>query len=42
VYQDIDMYDEVEDVTCVPKAWNITEDLGQVNYIFSDKVISLF
>nr|KAJ3421609.1 hypothetical protein HK105_002931 [Polyrhizophydium stewartii] len=37
IYQDIEMYDEELDETCIPKSWNITDDLGQIEYIFSDK-----
>lgn len=31
------MYYEALDAPCVPKTWNISDDLGQIEYIFSDK-----
>ncbi|KAJ2856508.1 phospholipid transporting ATPase [Coemansia erecta] len=41
INQDIDMYYAVTDQRCVPKAWNLSDDLGQVEYIFSDKTGTL-
>ncbi|KAI8922887.1 hypothetical protein BC831DRAFT_58074 [Entophlyctis helioformis] len=41
IYQDIDMYDHVTKETCIPKSWTITDDLGQIEYIFSDKTGTL-
>ncbi|GAA5852544.1 hypothetical protein JCM3766R1_003525 [Sporobolomyces carnicolor] len=41
IYQDIDMYYEPLDHPCVPKTWNISDDLGQIEYIFSDKTGTL-
>jgi len=35
------MYYEPFDTTCVPKTWNISDDLGQIEYIFSDKTGTL-
>lgn len=35
---DFDMYDHESGTYCVPKTWNISDDLGQIDYIFSDKV----
>ena len=29
------------DTTCVPKTWNISDDLGQIEYIFSNKTGTL-
>lgn len=29
------------DLPCVPKSWNISDDLGQIEYIFSDKTGTL-
>ncbi|UZJ52914.1 hypothetical protein CBS101457_002234 [Exobasidium rhododendri] len=41
IYQDIDMYYEPLDLPCVPKTWGIVDDLGQIEYIFSDKTGTL-
>ena len=41
IYQDIDMWYEPLDHPCVPKTWNISDDLGQIEYIFSDKTGTL-
>ncbi|ESK92514.1 phospholipid-translocating p-type atpase domain-containing protein [Moniliophthora roreri MCA 2997] len=41
ISQDIDMYYEPYDTPCVPKTWNISDDLGQIEYIFSDKTGTL-
>jgi phospholipid-translocating ATPase len=41
ISQDIDMYYEPLDAACVPKTWNISDDLGQIEYIFSDKTGTL-
>ncbi|KIK63428.1 hypothetical protein GYMLUDRAFT_41114 [Collybiopsis luxurians FD-317 M1] len=41
ISQDIDMYYESYDTPCVPKTWNISDDLGQIEYIFSDKTGTL-
>ncbi|KAJ2234341.1 phospholipid transporting ATPase [Coemansia sp. RSA 1286] len=41
INQDIDMYYPVTNQRCVPKAWNLSDDLGQVEYIFSDKTGTL-
>src|ERR1700751_3766767 len=35
------MYYEKLDYPCTPKSWNISDDLGQVEYIFSDKTGTL-
>ncbi|ODV69561.1 phospholipid-translocating P-type ATPase [Hyphopichia burtonii NRRL Y-1933] len=35
------MYYEKLDFPCVPKTWNISDDLGQIEYIFSDKTGTL-
>lgn len=35
------MYDERTGKKCVPRAWNISDDLGQIEYIFSDKTGTL-
>ena len=35
------MYYERLDYPCTPKSWNISDDLGQIEYIFSDKTGTL-
>jgi phospholipid-translocating ATPase len=35
------MYYEPNDLPCTPKTWNISDDLGQIEYIFSDKTGTL-
>ncbi|XP_072486997.1 phospholipid-transporting ATPase VB isoform X2 [Notamacropus eugenii] len=41
LHNDIDLYDEEVDVSIQCRALNITEDLGQIQYIFSDKTGTL-
>ncbi|XP_054875983.1 phospholipid-transporting ATPase VA isoform X2 [Poeciliopsis prolifica] len=41
IHQDMDLYDEETDSQLQCRALNITEDLGQVQYIFSDKTGTL-
>ena len=41
IAQDIDMYYEPYDVICVPKNLSVSDDLGQIEYIFSDKTGTL-
>lgn len=41
IYSDVEMYYEKIDAPCVPKSWNISDDVGQVEYIFSDKTGTL-
>eukprot|EP00158_Paraphelidium_tribonemae_P009096 Partr_v1_DN28769_c2_g1_i1_m62345 putative ATPase, class VI, type len=41
IFQDIKMYYELKDTPCVPRSWNLSDDLGQVEYIFSDKTGTL-
>ncbi|KAF9970035.1 hypothetical protein BGZ73_007362 [Actinomortierella ambigua] len=41
IHKDIDMYDDRLNQPCVPKTWNISDDLGQIEYIFSDKTGTL-
>ncbi|KAM7205561.1 phospholipid-transporting ATPase DNF1 [Rhypophila sp. PSN 637] len=41
IYSDVGMYYEPIDAPCVPKSWNISDDVGQIEYIFSDKTGTL-
>ena len=41
IYSDVFMYYEKLDYPCTPKSWNISDDLGQIEYIFSDKTGTL-
>ncbi|GMM31804.1 aminophospholipid-translocating P4-type ATPase [Martiniozyma asiatica (nom. inval.)] len=41
IYSDVQMYYEKLDYPCVPKSWNISDDVGQIEYIFSDKTGTL-
>ena len=41
IYSDTFMYYEKLDYPCTPKSWNISDDLGQIEYIFSDKTGTL-
>ncbi|KFA79287.1 hypothetical protein S40288_03434 [Stachybotrys chartarum IBT 40288] len=41
IYSDVLMYYEKIDQPCIPKSWNISDDVGQIEYIFSDKTGTL-
>ena len=41
IYSDTSMYYDRLDYPCTPKSWNISDDLGQIEYIFSDKTGTL-
>lgn len=41
IYSDVEMYYDKIDYPCTPKSWNISDDLGQIEYIFSDKTGTL-
>ncbi|KAG9490837.1 hypothetical protein GDO78_006263 [Eleutherodactylus coqui] len=41
IHNDLDLYDEEIDASVQCRALNITEDLGQIQYIFSDKTGTL-
>lgn len=41
IYSDVEMYYEKLDYPCTPKSWNISDDVGQIEYIFSDKTGTL-
>lgn len=41
IYSDTEMYYQRIDYPCTPKSWNISDDLGQIEYVFSDKTGTL-
>jgi phospholipid-translocating ATPase len=41
IYSDLELYYEENDTPCVPKSWNLSDNLGQIEYIFSDKTGTL-
>ncbi|CAH2351134.1 phospholipid-transporting ATPase Dnf1p [[Candida] railenensis] len=41
IFSDVGMYYERLDFPCTPKSWSISDDLGQIEYIFSDKTGTL-
>lgn len=41
IFSDIHMYYDKIDYPCTPKSWNISDDLGQIEYIFTDKTGTL-
>ena len=41
ISQDVDMFYAPYDTACVPKTWNISDDLGQIEYVFSDRTGTL-
>lgn len=41
ITQDLDLYDEEENSRVQCRALNITEDMGQIQYVFSDKTGTL-
>ncbi|ORZ15669.1 hypothetical protein BCR42DRAFT_415680 [Absidia repens] len=41
IHVDIDLYHDETDTPCIPKTWNISDDLGQIEYVFSDKTGTL-
>lgn len=41
IFSDVEMYYEPIDQPCIPKSWNISDDVGQIEYIFSDKTGTL-
>ncbi|KAJ3030818.1 hypothetical protein HK097_005578, partial [Rhizophlyctis rosea] len=41
IWQDIEMYYSPIDQPCVPRSWNLADDLGQIEYVFSDKTGTL-
>jgi phospholipid-translocating ATPase len=41
IHSDGEMYHRASDTVCVPRAWNLSDDLGQIEYLFSDKTGTL-
>ncbi|KAJ3164163.1 hypothetical protein HK101_000497 [Irineochytrium annulatum] len=41
INSDSEMYYEPIDQPCIPKSWNLADDLGLIDYIFSDKTGTL-
>ncbi|CCH61915.1 hypothetical protein TBLA_0F03810 [Henningerozyma blattae CBS 6284] len=41
IYGDVLLYNAKLDYPCTPKSWNISDDLGQIEYVFSDKTGTL-
>ncbi|KAI8807714.1 hypothetical protein BJ742DRAFT_895189, partial [Cladochytrium replicatum] len=41
IYLDDDMYNELTESSASPQSWNLCDDLGQIEYIFSDKTGTL-
>lgn len=41
IFSDTHMYYDKVDYPCTPKSWSISDDLGQIEYIFSDKTGTL-
>ncbi|KAI9933804.1 hypothetical protein MW887_004876 [Aspergillus wentii] len=41
IHSDVFMYYDKLGISCVPKSWNISDDVGQIEYIFSDKTGTL-
>lgn len=41
IHLDLDMFDEDTQQSVQPKSWNLCDDLGQIEYIFSDKTGTL-
>ena len=41
IHADLFMYYKKLDMACIPKSWNISDDIGQIEYIFSDKTGTL-
>lgn len=41
IFSDTKMFYEKLNFPCTPKAWNISDDLGQIEYVFSDKTGTL-
>ncbi|KAI9100575.1 hypothetical protein DFS34DRAFT_578556, partial [Phlyctochytrium arcticum] len=41
IYEDVEMYHAETDSRCIPRNWAIADDLGKIDYIFSDKTGTL-
>ena len=41
IHNDLELYWEEGNQKCTPRAWNLSDDLGQIEYVFSDKTGTL-
>ncbi|PWA03150.1 hypothetical protein BB558_000672 [Smittium angustum] len=41
IFNDLKMYYEAKGIRCIPRNWSISDDMGQVSYVFSDKTGTL-
>jgi phospholipid-translocating ATPase len=41
IHLDLEMFDKESGQSVIPKSWNLCDDLGQIEYIFSDKTGTL-
>ncbi|KAI8922692.1 hypothetical protein BC831DRAFT_506465, partial [Entophlyctis helioformis] len=41
IFEDLEMYDPTVNQNCYPRSWNLADDLGQIEYVFSDKTGTL-
>lgn len=41
IYADVQLYYERLDLPCNPRSWSISDDVGQIEYVFSDKTGTL-
>ncbi|KAI7869563.1 hypothetical protein BDF14DRAFT_1782731 [Spinellus fusiger] len=41
IWNDIEMWNTSTSQPCIPKSWNLSDDLGQIEYVFSDKTGTL-
>lgn len=41
IYSDVHLFDPVLNEPCIPKTWNICDDLGSIEFVFSDKTGTL-
>lgn len=41
IYFDFDMWYQKTDTAALARSWNLSDDLGQIEYVFSDKTGTL-